>query len=373
MSNLVKKNRVGIITFHRAINYGALLQTYALQVSVEKIGGECEVIDYHNKQIDRQYIKLSLSKAKGLKDFAKYILYSRTHNRKYEKFRSFASKYLHLSSMCRDHNDLSRISSRYDLLISGSDQIWNYGITDFDTAYFLSFLNDRVKKNAYAASFGISQIPEEVAQDYKNLLGEYNKITVRENQGAEIIRDLTGRDVEVALDPTLLLCMKEWNKIAAEKKEKDYILIYSFGLTPTMKSFAENLSKKTGCRIIFFPASSFVRNWIRAPFVMSASPEEFLGFFKNASYVVTNSFHGTVFSILYEKSFFLEKHKPRLMNRNSRFDSLLDLLLLHDREIVNGENKFIEKRIDYTRVTSALEQERMKSLAFLEKIVNFSY
>ncbi len=221
MDNLDKKTRVGIITFHRAINYGALLQTYALQTSVEKLGCECEVIDYHNERIERQYKKITLMNAKGVKDVAKFFLYATNQNGKYDKFRSFASRYLHLSPVCSSHDDLNKISSGYDLLIAGSDQVWNYRLTDFDTAYFLSFEKNRRKKNAYAASFGISEIPEEKIEDYRNLLNNYNEITVREKRGAELIKNLTGRDHGLALDPTLLLSKKEWDTIATERKENN--------------------------------------------------------------------------------------------------------------------------------------------------------
>jgi len=373
LDNSEKKTRVGIITFHRAINYGALLQTYALQTSVEKLGCECEVIDYHNERIERQYKKFTLMNAKGVKDVAKIFLYATTQNRKYDKFRSFASRYLHLSPVCRNYDELIRISSRYDILISGSDQVWNYRLSDYDKAYFLKFEKNNKKKNAYAASFGISEIPEEKIEDYRKLLKDYNQITVREKRGAELIKNLTGRDVGVALDPTLLLRKEEWDRIAEEKQKKsDYILIYSFGLTKTMNSFVDMLSKRTGCRVIFFPVTYSIRDRIKARYVKNASPEDYLGFFKNARYVVTNSFHGTVFSITYNKPFFLERHSEHQHNNNSRFDNLLDLLELHDREIIKGENHNIDKPIDYLRVNSILEQERMKSMAYLERLFSVS-
>lgn len=369
MDNLGKKTRVGILTFHRAINYGALLQTYALQTSIERLGGYCEIIDYYNELIEKQYQKFSFSRARSFRDVAKFFLYASTRNRKYDKFRSFTSRHLHLSPVCRNQEDLIRISSRYDVLISGSDQIWNYRLSDSDTAYFLSFEKNRRKKNAYAASFGISEIPEEKIEDYRDFLRDYNEITVREKRGAEILRSLTGREVEVALDPTLLLLQEEWEKIAKVNKKSDFILIYSFGLTSTMKSFAKMLSKETGFRIVFFPVSYSVRHQINATYIKMASPEDYLGLFKNARYVVTNSFHGTVFSIIFNKPFFIERREENHPNSNSRFENLLNLLGLHEREIINGKNDAIENPIDYTCVNSILEQERMKSIAYLERIV----
>lgn len=158
LGNNRKKARVGIITFHRPINYGALLQTYALQTSVERLGAECEIIDYHSNCIDSRHKKRVLSGCKGLKDVMRYILYAHNLNAKFDKFRLFASQFLHLSPACNDHDELTDVSSRYDILISGSDQVWNYNINECDTAYFLSFEKDNKKKNSYAASFGISKI-----------------------------------------------------------------------------------------------------------------------------------------------------------------------------------------------------------------------
>jgi hypothetical protein len=370
LNDLDKKTCVGIITFHRAINYGALLQVYALQTSVEKLGCNCEVIDYHSNCIDRHYNKLVLSKCKGFKNLAKFFLYARAQNSKYDKFHSFSNRYLHLSSVCKNHNDLSLISSCYDFLISGSDQVWNHNLTDFDAAYFLSFEEDSRKKKAYGASFGILDIPEEKIDDYRRFLKGYSYITVREKQGEKIVKNLTGNAVGVVLDPTLLLGKDEWNQIAAEIRERDYILIYSFGLSMTMKRFVEGLSKRTGFRVIFLPAYYSVRDRIDASYVKNAGPEEYLAFFKNARYVVTNSFHGIVFSLKYNKQFFIEKLEGTLKERNTRFDSLLDLLDLHDREIINGENCNIDEPINYTRVNGILEQERMKSMAYLERLVS---
>jgi hypothetical protein len=215
----------------------------------------------------------------------------------------------------------------------------------------LSFEKDNKKKNSYAASFGISKIPEDKRDFYKKALKGFNHITVREKQGAKIIKNLTGRDVEVALDPTLLLRREEWDRVAAENDASDYLLIYSFGLTSTMKLFAEKLSKRTSCRIVCLPASYSIFNLVKGKYIKKAGPEEYLGYFRNARCVVTNSFHGALFSINYNKAFYFERN-----TNNSRFDNLVDLFDLHDREIINGENCNIENPIDYTHVNVILEQ-----------------
>ena len=366
MTTRQKLPEAGIVTFHRAVNYGALLQTYALQAAVEKLGHTCEVIDYHSHGIDRNYFKKHPWNCRGLKDVARYLLYWRNNNKKYDKFRSFASRRLNLSAPCQSHEDLTRISSRYKHLICGSDQVWNYTHSDFDSAYFLAFEKNQQKKNAYAASFGFSEVPEEVRPEYETLLKSFNRVYIREKQGVEIFNRLTGRNAETALDPTLLLSRSEWNDIAEESKEEGHIFIYSYGLPPAVRSLAEKLSRKTGSRIIYTPAS-YSHGKVPLNYSLKiGSPEEFLGSFKEARYVLTNSYHGTIFSIIYNKPFFVEG-----FNYNSRISNLLALFELSDRLILDGEEPEIEKATDYSRVNSILENEKKKSLGMLGQI--FSY
>ncbi len=364
-----KMPKVGILTFHRAINFGALLQAYALQRVIQSKGCDCQVIDYQSYCIDSRYLDPSLKKCRTVRALVQHALYSKGKTAKKKNFRQFAAENLSMSEPCRDKKDLERLSETYDIFISGSDQVWNYKITDFDSAYFLNFVSETRKKNAFAASFGISDIPREHIDFYRGQLQSYRRLSVREHRGKEIIKKLIGREAEVVMDPTLLLSKEAWLESASgEVPEETYILIYSFGLPQTLRTFTENLAKKMGMKIVYVPVSNFsLRNRLNAEYKTNIGPAEYLALFRNAHFVVTNSFHGTVFSLIFEKPFFVEKKKSA--PDNSRFDNILGIFGLKNREIQDGQNNRIEEPVDYGRVQEILKQERAKSLGFLDKIL----
>ncbi len=362
-----RRKKIGIITFHRAINYGALLQTYALQKVIKRMGHDCIIIDYRNVLLEERHQKKRLRDSRNWKDVARFIFYARHYNIKHDKFRNFSDKYMTMSSLCHNYDDLYQLANEYDGFICGSDQVWNCEITDFDKVYFLEFVNETAKKHSYAASFGFDQIPEEYIEEYRNLLADFGNITVREEQGKKIINALVNRDVEVVLDPTMLLNSTEWEEIAVDyKKETDYILVYAFGSSPTMIEFAHSLAKKTGCKIVYISYSIMRR--VKAVYEKCVGPEEFIGLFKNASYIVTNSFHGTAFSINFNKAFFVELLPPPA-KVNSRLENILDNFGLRNRQIINGSNDDVFAEIDYSAVNNKLKLERMSSLNYLKRIL----
>jgi len=360
--------RVGIITFHRAINYGALLQTYALQEAFKKMGCECNIIDYRSAAIESGHKELKLADCRNWQDLGRFIFYSKYHNDKFKKFRNFSAAHLNLSHPYYSIVELRKETSEYDRFICGSDQVWNCKITNFDKSYFLDFCEDILKKNSYAASFGFNSIPAEYIEYYKALLKNFNYIAVREWQGNAIINALIERNAEVVLDPTMLITKSEWESIARDyKKVKNYILVYGFGrLTATMKIFLEELVAQTGCKIVHISYS--LLKPIKATYEKTVGPTEFLGLFKNARYVVTNSFHGTCFSIIFNKDFFLEM-LPVAQGVNSRLENILDVFDLRTRQIERGTNDHIKEAIDYDHVNAILHKERQKSLAYLQKVI----
>lgn len=361
------QKKIGIITFHRAINYGAILQVYALQKKIEQLGGKCEVLDYRNDILEARHKEKSFSDIKNLKDILRYILIYRNYNKKHKKFRNFINENISLSRVY-NFEELEELSDKYDLFITGSDQVWNYSITNFDTAYFLDFVNDSVKKNSYAASFGISNIPKELKNKYYELLKDYNHMSLRELQGANIIKQLYDKEVDVVLDPTLLLNKNEWVNIANNNLIKDkYILIYAFGGSKYLMNLAKKLSDITGLKIVTI--SNNYKYSLNIKHIKTAGPEEFLGLFKNAEYVFTNSFHGTAFSINFNKQFFTE-FLPEEHGVNSRLEDILDLFNLRNRQVKNDNINILNSTIDYVTVNKKLAAEREKSIAFLSRIIN---
>lgn len=355
--------KVGIITFHRAINYGAVLQTYALQAALDQLDIASEVIDYRCPKIEETYREY---RSKEALRHGRPLLYLQ-YNRKNEKFSRFFSEHIRFSGHCyQNHEELLAAENRYDAFLTGSDQVWNPFCTDSDTAFLLDFVHTARKKNSYAASFGVGELPETWKARARELLKDFNKISVRERQGEKMIEDLLGRKVSAHVDPVLLLGQEEWGRIAAFPKERDYIFVYLMERSGTIDRFVEDLSRRTGCGVIYF--NTGLRRPVHAKYIRTGSPEEFVGYLVNARYVVTNSFHGTAFSILFHKAFFTELLQP-LKSKDSRLENILELFQLRDRQIVNGHCEAAEKAIDYEQVDRILKLEREKSMDYLREVL----
>lgn len=360
--------KIGIITFHEAINFGAVLQTYALQKTVQKFNVECDIIDYKNDKFKIDYKAFNKNNIKGVNSFIKELSYLYIKSVKRSKFKKFINNNIQLSKIVDSQNMLSKINNEYHKFITGSDQVWNLGCTNNDVNYFLDFVTCISKKNSYAASFGIAEIPNEQKDKYKKLLKSFNNISVREIQGAKIVKDLVNRDASVNLDPTLLLNKEEWSIVCnnINSIKEDYILVYLMAHSDTIMRFAEDLSKKTACKIIHINSNIIKR--ASGKYIRTAGPSEFIKLFIEAKYIVTNSFHGTVFSINFNKNFFVELLPPPA-KVNSRLENVMDLFDLRDREIINGKNDNILKNIDYREVNYILNNERKKSLEYLKSII----
>lgn len=357
--------KIGVITFHRAVNYGALLQTYALQRVLNKMNIQNEVIDYRCKAIEDRYWRV-LKKQSFLSMVKTCILYKRD-SKKRKKFLEFINCNIKLSkNQYLSHEDLISTNNEYDYFITGSDQVWNYNMVGFDEAYFLNFVENGHKKCSYAASLGIQTLPEEYHLKYKKLLENFDQISVRENRGKDILSNFINKDIEVVLDPTLLLDKQEWKDIATVPYDKDYILIYIIKWSDSLFEFAYKLSIKTGYKI------KYITNGIKKPirnaeYITTAGIEEFVGLFLNARYIVTNSFHGTVFSLIMNKDFFLELQNPPAPN--DRLENIMDTYKLRCRQIIDGKNDKIYEKIDYNYINQKLEINKNQSLEFLRNII----
>lgn len=360
--------KVGILTFHNALNYGAVLQTYALQQTISQLPAKVEIIDYRCPQIEKQYRSI-LGAGKKIDRIKHGLMYFQYCQRN-RIFAHFCNHRLKLSKQYFiSQKELLKVNSQYDFFVVGSDQVWNAFITGLDETYLLNFVDNNRKKISYAASFGFPELPDEWKPRYKLLLESFYGLSVREQQGADILGNLTGRDAHVHIDPVLLMKADEWKRIAAPIKEQNYIFVYLMAKTETILKFIEELANQTGYKVIWFGPG--LRRPIRAKYIRTGSPEEFLGYLLNASYVVTNSFHGTAFSILFHKAFFIEL-LPRQHNSNSRLEQILNLFHLSDRLILDKTKINIQGHIDYAEVEKILDKEREKSIHYLKKVLGFS-
>lgn len=359
----MSSKKVGVITFHDYDNYGAVLQSYALQQCLKRLGAEPEVIDYKCEYISNPF-QLKRLKNKGLFNYiygaVGYVCYL-PRRVKFNKFRKNISYGKPVNS-----KTIGSIDGEYDIFITGSDQVWDYHLTDFDKAYFLDFVT-KGKKCSYAASIG-EHLPEgNYREQYAELLEKFDHILMREEYGAEVVQQLIDEKPECACDPTLLLTGEEWEKLMPPSTaKKDYILVYQLGINPSFVNFVKRLKEKTGLNVVYvpFPLVGLVGC---APQI-SAGPEEWLRFFKDAKYVVTDSFHGTVFSLLFHKPFFVKVDGHHV---NKRVKEFLTRLGLTER-IIQGDltDEALAQEIDYERVDKMLQDIREDSMKKLLEIIS---
>lgn len=339
------RKHIAIITIESQ-NYGNRLQNYALQNILKSMGCTVETIHrVHGFKEKKQPVKRLIQNIFQLKS---------------AKFRQFDSL-IDFSSIVIGRDDYpADLPERFDYFIAGSDQIWNpYYDCIAGKCDFLTFAKDN-QKISYAASFGVSEIPTERKKEYAEYLRSFKAISVREDCGANIVKDLSGREATVVLDPTLLLDESEWRKV--EKKSRfcpkhKYIFVYALG--EKNDNFKKKI-KQMGEKYIIFDIGAVQRNGRALP----AGPSEFLYLLRNAEMILTDSFHATVFSILFHKKFITFNRQG--LDMSSRIESLAGLV---------GEKKCINKcgdwdcepEMDYAKVDAVLREERKKSIEFLEK------
>lgn len=364
--------KLGIITFHNAKNYGAYFQTYALTQVLGKLKSkntDIEVIDYQCKFIDDDYKPIiDFSSLKRFIVSALSFFPIVIRNLKFNKALKTTVK-LSKSYNINTIND----ADVYDCYIAGSDMIWHWhtvkGEEKFDETYFLSFVKDANKKNSYAASFGTDLIPNKYRKLYFSNLASFNNISVREKSGQFFLQDLN-RNINLNLDPTLLVDNNIWDSLIKNKKKKEnYILVYEVGvLTNRMINYAKMLSNKTGYKVVYLNSEYNFRNKLKLHnYRFGFSPSDFISYFKFADYIITNSYHGTVFSILYEKKFESEIDS---WIKNNRSLELMELLGLEDR--ILNDNSDIDKEIDWNSVKQRLSVEQNKAYWYLKKVMGKS-
>ncbi len=352
--------KVGIVTFHNAMSYGAVLQSYALQQNIIKLGCDCEIINYMCDHIYDHYVRI-LPKTKNIKFNIKMSLQGRKRYLWRKYLRAFRKKYLIESESVR-REDLAKLGQKYDVVFSGSDQVFSNGCTDFDPTYFLDFLPDE-KKYSYAASFGFSKMPDDLKDEYKKRLESFQTLSIREESGREIIKEiLPEKETICNIDPTFLLSKEDWNKVVTYKKRKPYILVFSVMKPLKLIDYAVKLGQEKGLEVIY------LENWIfpqkkGLKYLNLLGPSEFLGLIKNAEYVMTNSFHGMAFSIIFHKKFGMELDTSG--KRNIRSEGLLRKVGLLDIEIKDGKLDIDSVKFDWDHVDAVIEEERKKSLEYL--------
>lgn len=355
----MEKKIIGILTFHRALNYGAVFQAYALQAALRSMGAEAEIIDYRASFNEKRFRRKKLGEILSIRELYSIIFRNSYKLNSRKPFEAFNSN-MPMSVVCTTQDELREVCSKYDRIVSGSDQVWNIACTSGDDSYFLPFLNDSQKKTSYAASIGYEKLPEQFTEQYKKWISDFSDISVREKSAVDIVRELTGREAEYVVDPTLLLEKFDWLKLADESKvpEESFVLMYLMSEDRELMRFAKKLARKDNCKLLYINDRLF--KLPGAVNLRDITPEQWLGLFAKASYVVTNSFHGTVFSINFNKQFFV-RYIPHSI-ANTRIRCALEEYGLLNREINSLDNT----QCDYQTVNNILTKNREHSLEFLK-------
>lgn len=366
-------------------NYGTSLQGYAMLKKIQQLGYEVEVIQYTKRLSAWQKMKFVVNALRaGEWKNIKHRLTSKQILKKYPAYAASvaertkavdAYKQKRLMPLFHEYigyDALHKGSLNYAAVVVGSDQVWTP--MSLPNKFFnLLFVDDSVRKVAYASSFGVSEIPSFQRKATGAYLDRFYKIGVREQRGKEIVEELSHQKATVVADPTMLLNREEWEQEIANAytaTNEPYIFCYFLGTNQVARKAANELKTKTGYKIItirhmdeYVPGDELFGD--EAPYAVD--PNDFVRYISGASYVCTDSFHCTVFSILFHRQFmtFYRFAKGSKTGRNSRINSLFNLLGLEDR-LYTGDISYISKNIDYDKVETRLENLRKSSIEFLK-------
>lgn len=369
--------KAGIITFSKAYNYGSALQMYALQKKVEELlNCECEVIDFYplkQKEMYTQYIKMDSVKSIVV-NMAGFI-YGKNLLSRRKKFEDFYKKYIHFTDkQYLSVDEMNDIDERYDLCISGGDQVWNVNLIDSSDAYFYPMVKNAVKMS-YSPSLGGGKFDfkdNEIKERIKSYIEDYDLISVREYKGRDAVAELVkDKNVISVLDPTFLLSQKEWNVVASNyKRNGEYIFFYSINYNSSVIKMVKKISKNLKLPVVILYTARKTSKTFFSGFELEEhnAPEDFLALIRNAKLVLTNSFHGTAFSIIYRKSFYVLRGKEGTkFNSDDRMTTILNKLQIENREITPEtiETMQFSYDMEYLEVEKKLEKEVIIAKEFI--------
>ena len=364
--------KIGFVTTHQYKNFGTFLQCYALQYVLTKLGHQVEIIDYQKKDYNKRWLEkvriiLGDIRRHPLKNLRIVLNYPFLIKRTYLFNKFYRENYLLSTKKYSNSDSLKKNPPIYDLYISGSDQIWNPTLNGFIEPYFLTFAPAGKLKAAYAPSIGVSKLNEEQKKTFKTILHDFKYISCRENSGVQLLNSCGISNVTQVVDPTLLLNKQFWITLSQKSSihKQQYGLTYFLSKTdhkeklvmPVFETYKRlDLTMETDCKYTS---------------ILAAGPYEFLSLINNADFVCTDSFHGVVFSILFEKEFYaLPRHNDKNINsQNSRITDFLKDLGLTDRWIQHQEN-IIRTPIDYSEINARLFNLKEKSFNYIRAMLH---
>ena len=369
--------KIGLVTIVDYKNYGNRLQNYAAQQVLRSIG--CEVTTIVNKPANKADGKVNKKfvdklKGKSFSDLVRIVInrinrnkHKKAFNKKVQAFKSFSSMNINESDFIITVDLIpENLGESFDYFIVGSDQVWNPIYRKGSPIDFLTFAPQN-KRVAYASSFGIAEIPDKYISQYTKWLSEFNHLSVREDAGAEIIKNLANREASVLVDPTVMLTKEEWLKIAKPHKLKPsnhFLLTYFLGEIPKeVKMLINKLSREYKLEIVNLGSYKQIERY-------AADPSEFIDYINSANIFLTDSFHGAVFSIILEKQFIVFNRVSKVPSMNSRIDTLLTKFSLINRKWESVKQSQDYFGADFSHTGPIFEYERSKAYSYLKNALN---
>lgn len=372
--------KVALLSPHFSQNYGTILQAFALAKIINSLGAKAEYIDYSicKKTISGKVLfifrhpSFLWKKIKSSLVLSKNLKYEFVNDAWFQNIRTknehFCKSKISISKTHYTYDTIKKTNSLYDIFIVGSDQTWNpYGLIDF-SCYYLDFVKDQNKKNSYACSMGTTKLSNKYKRFLKKKLLTFNHLSCRENINSKALSTLLNRPVNYAIDPTLLISGQDWKKEFEEVSNlpQKFILCYILGEKKCIAHFAEHLSRKTDLPVYYIAT--------RPPYhkkensLADVGAPNFLWLLAHATYVVTDSFHGTIFSLNFKTNFFVfTKHYGDLFD-NGRIKNILEELDIPERHIEDHELR-VPEDINFDKVHILLEKLKKDSMAYLKNIL----
>jgi hypothetical protein len=379
---------IGLVTCYFHHNYGSMLQAYATEMIMQRLGLPYRTIackrpkDYMTENKFLYIIKkliiadwnMYLGKKKIERAKKKFPDFARNCQIRNEAFETFAKDFFHVSRYCKNRVELEALASDFSAILVGSDQLWRTDSVEHGY-YTLEWVPDNIRKIAYSTSIGVKKVPWFQVKKNQRFMNRFDYMALREQSACDLVKQLTGRNVQVVLDPTLLFTGEDWLHIQQQKPltEGKYIFAYLLGDNPGQREYIRKIKERTGCKIV---ALQQLDNYIpsdegfadEAPYV---GPQEFLNYIRNAEYVFTDSFHCSVFSILYKKKFFTFRRfsEAAKQSTNTRIDNLLYIVGLEHQSwsVKNDLETCISASMDFKNVDEKLEQMRQRSWNYLKE------
>lgn len=356
--------RIGVLTFHRAINNGAVLQAYALVRTINDLGGNARYIDYTAAKIRNDYYIKPLLKRRSIKSVGVYFLFDLNMAASQKKFHEFVDCYIPIEEC--DLTDEVSIKNKFDALISGGDQIWNLNLTGHDTKYYLDFTK-QVNKYSYGTSFGTTRFTDSEKNEIRILLADYKQLNVRERSAKEFIDSIIECQCRIVPDPVFLLTKKEWiEQFSLKEKieENNYILYFELHDNKLMREWALHLANVNKCKILRITNDFFSIAGMKS--VKRSGPIDFLEHILNAHTIVTDSFHAAAFAIIFNKPLYIGLKQGELTHLNTRIESLVNTYNIQ-KQIISDD--ITENIIDYECVNKRISIERKVGIDVLKGII----